>query len=583
MSGKILARASALSLAVFLAACGGDDDSAPIVNVGSDGSTSETSTDTGGSDSGTGTDQREVALALGTGEGDSFIEGQISTAPASVPAGGISILGLSVVDAATGNSLLAGQEVAVEFTSRCISSGASSMQTPVTTTSGLVEAEYQSNGCAGDDTITANYDGATAQTTITIEAASPFSISSNPPVPESIAPTGNANSARPSTSEVIFTIIDEDDNPVRGADVSFELSYSERAAPNVEDARLDRSSTVSGPGGEATVKVRAGQQNTVVRVIASITRENGTTISVPSAPISINSFLPDQDSFSMSIDNFMPNAQNYNNQTVQVTINSGDRFNNNDLADGNAVVNFVTSGGSIDNYCVLDDNGICTVTWISTDPRPADGRVAILARSVGDESFRDLNSNDEFDNGEFQPDPGVDFEKGEAYLDFNVDSTYTASVDQFFDNNGDQIYNGSDGTYDGSACLSPDSNDCTQGPAIIWDQGYIVMASDTGIVGALAATGSANEYCLTINATTQAAQPVPLPSGTNIDFQIQDGNLLSTVTSFPVSDSYQANDTATYCVDAEEDDDPATITRLSVTVTPPAPYGGSPIEFSTNL
>lgn len=582
MSGKFLARASALSLALLLAACGGDDDSAPIVNVGSDSSTNDGDSGAGtGGD--TGTDQQGVTFALGTGEGDSFIEGQISTAPKSVPAGGASILGLSVVDAAAGNALIAGEEIAVEFTSRCISSGASTMQTPVTTTSGLVEVEYQSNGCAGEDTITANYSGATAQTTISVEAASPYSISSNPPVPESIAPTGTANSARPSNSEVTFIVIDEDGNPVRGAEVGFELSYSARALPNVEDARLDRLSTVSGPGGEAKVTVRAGEQNTVVRVIASIMRENGATISVPSAPISINSFLPDQDSFSMSIDNFMPNAQNYNNQAVQVTINAGDRFNNNDLADGNAVVNFVTSGGSIDNYCVLDDNGTCTVTWISTDPRPADGRVAILARSVGDESFRDLNSNDEFDNGEFSPDPGVIFEKGEAYLDFDADRTFTASVDQFFDNNGDQAYNGPDGTYDGSACLSPDSNNCTQGPAIIWDQGYIVMASDTGIVGTLAATGAANEYCLTVNATTQAGEPVPLPSGTNIDFQIQDGNLLSTVTSFSVSDSYQTNDTSTYCVDAENDDDPATSARLNATVTPPAPYGGSPKEFSTNL
>lgn len=580
MSGKLLARTTALSLAVLLAACGGDDGSAPLASPGGSNSSGESGSDTGGS---SGTDQEERVLALGSGEGDSFISGQLSTAPKSIPAGGKTILGLSIVNEAAGNKLLAGDEVSVEFTSRCISSGDSTLPSPVTTTSGLVEVEYQSNGCAGEDTITASYEGATAQSTISIEAASPFSLFSNPPSPESIAPVGNSNSSRPSTSVVTFTIIDENDIPVRGAEVSFQLSYSERAIPDVEDARLDKESTISGPGGEATVRVRAGQQNTVVRVIASITRENGTTVSVPSAPISINSFLPDQDSFSMSISNFMPNAQNYNNQTVEVTINGGDRFNNNDIADGNAVVNFVTSGGSIDNYCVLDDNGTCTVTWVSTDPRPANGRVAILARTVGDESFKDLNSNDEFDNGEFVPDPGVDFEKGEAFLDYDADQNYSASVDQFFDNNGDLIFNGPDGIYDGSACLSPDANNCSPAPTIIWDQGYIVMASDTGIVGQLSATGTPNQYCLAVNATTQAGQDVPLPSGTTVDFQIQDGNLLSTVTSFTVSDGYQANDIATYCVDAEEDDDLSTVTRLSATVTPPSPYGGSPLEFSIIL
>jgi hypothetical protein len=285
----------------------------------------------------------------------------------------------------------------------------------------------------------------------------------------------------------------------------------------------------------------------------------------------------------MSIDNFMPNAQNYNNQKVSVTINAGDRFNNNDLADGNAVINFVTSGGSIDNYCVLDDDGICTVTWISTDPRPANGRVAILARSVGDESFRDLNSNDEFDNGEFTPDPGVSFEKGEAYLDYDVDRVFTASTDQFFDNNGNAAYDGPDGVYDGSACFNPSTNNCTKGPSVIWDQGYIVMASDTGINGTLAASANPNEYCLTVSATTKAGQAVPLPSATDISFEMKDGTLLSTVTSFKISDGYEASNSSTFCVEAEDDGDATTASRLSATVKPPAPYGGAPYEFSIIL
>jgi hypothetical protein len=583
MSGKFLARASALSLAIFLVACGGDDNSTPIVNV-NPGSSSGSGTSSGGTGSGDqGNNQTQITAVLGTGKSSSFIEGQLSVQPASIPAGGKSIIGLSVVNAAEGNSLLAGQEVSVEFTSRCISSGESVMTTPVTTTSGLIETEYQSNGCSGEDVITASYAGATAQASVTVEAASPYSISSKPPVPESIAPTGNASSARPSSSTVVFNIIDEDGNPVRGATVDFALSYSERSNPAVEDVRLDRPSAISGPGGEATVRVRAGEQNTVVRVIATITRDGGARISVPSAPISINSFLPDQDSFSMSIDNFMPNAQNYNNQKVQITINGGDRFNNNDLADGNAVINFVTSGGSIDSYCVLDDDGICTVTWISTDPRPANGRVAVLARSVGDESFRDLNSNDEFDNGEFNPDSGVSFEKGEAYLDYDVDRVFTASTDQFFDNNGNTAYDGPDGIYDGSACLNPSTNNCTKGPSIIWDQGYIVMASDTGINGTLAASPTPNEYCLTVSAKTQAGQAVPLPSDTSISFDITNGTLLSTVTSFKISNAYESNNSSTLCVEAEDDGDATTASRLSATVTPPAPYGGSPYEFSIIL
>jgi hypothetical protein len=183
MSGKFLARASALSLAVFLAACGGDDSSTPIVNV-NPGSSSDSGNSSGGSGGGDqGNNQTQITAVLGTGNSSSFIEGQLSVQPASIPAGGKSIIGLSVVNASEGNSLLAGQEVSVEFTSRCISSGESVMTTPVTTTSGLIETEYQSNGCSGEDVITASYAGATAQASVTVEAASPYSISSNPPAP----------------------------------------------------------------------------------------------------------------------------------------------------------------------------------------------------------------------------------------------------------------------------------------------------------------------------------------------------------------------------------------------------------------
>ncbi|MCK7546014.1 hypothetical protein MLC59_17785 [Marinobacter bryozoorum] len=576
MSGKFLARLLAITFALSLGACGGGGSSDDDGSLGGP--------NTGGGSGGEDTpaeDGQEASVAMGQGEGASFVQGQLSLAPDSILAGGTSIVGLSVVDAASGNALLAGEEVSVEFTSRCISSGDATINSPATTTSGLIEVEYQALGCTGQDQITATYEDATAQGVITIEDSDAYSISSNPPSPQSIAPTGNTNSARPSTSTVTFNVIDEDNNPVRGALVEFDLSYSERAYPNVEDVRLDRQSTESGPDGAAIVRVRAGQQNTVVRVIATIAREDGQRVSVVSAPISINSFLPDQDSFSMSISNFMPNAQFHNNETTEITINGGDRFNTNDLEEGNAIVNFVTSGGSIDSYCILDDDGVCTVTWRSTDPRPANGRVAILARTVGDESFRDLNSNNSFDRGEFSPDPGVAFEKGEAYLDYNIDRRYSASVDQFFDDNGNGTYNGPNGRYDGSACLNPSAGSCTKGPVTIWDQGYIVMASDSGIEGSLTATDNDGEYCLTVSATTGAGQPVPLPTDTAINFEITDGEFISTVTSFEIPNTYLTDNAVTYCVYAEEDEDDTTVTRLSATVEPPAPYGGAPIEYTT--
>lgn len=580
MSGKFLARTTALSLAVLLTACGGDDGSAPIVNVGSGGSETTGGSPDTPSDS---TNTPTVSVALGTGSTDSFVEGQINAANQNLSAGGITTLSLSAVNAANGNELMAGSQTEITFTSRCISSGESLVNTPVTTTSGLVEVEYEANGCTGNDTITATGpDGASAQLTLDIAQAFAFNLTSNTPEPSSIAPSGNATTARPSDSVVSFNVVDETGNPVKGAEVTFTLSYSSQANSNAEDVRLERTSTTSGPGGTARTRVIAGEQNTVVRVIASIIREDGSSASTISPPISINAFVPDQDSFSLSIDTFMPNAQFHNNETIQVTINAGDRFNNNNL-EGNTVVAFTTTGGSVENYCVLDASGICTVTWTSADPRPASGRVAILARSVGDESFRDLNSNDEFDNGEFNPDSSIVFEAGEAFMDFSTDGAFTNGTDQFFDDNGNGSYDGPDGVYDGSGCLDPDTQNCTEGPVTIWAQGYIVMASDAGIEANLSPSGNANEYCVTASGGTAGGQRVPLPTGTSISFSIEDGEIFSTTSDFSVENTYISANQISQCILAGQDDDLTTTPSLTVTLTPPSPYGGAPIERSISL
>lgn len=577
MSGKILARASAISLALILAACGGDDDSASLGGV-TDGGTGGTGGDST-TDSGSG-DTTDPVLVLGNGTGGSFVEGQLNADTTNLQAGGNTVLSMSIVDAANSNQAAAGEERTVAFTSRCISSGDAEINGSTTTSSGLIEVEYQATGCAGEDTVTASFDGATATTVLTIAPADPRSLISQIPVPQSIAPIGNATDGRPSSSTVSFNVVDEKGNPVRDVEVNFRLSYSERAPSAVQDVKLDKTTTTSGPSGIASTDVIAGQHNTVVRVIASIELQNGSIAEVVSAPITISMFLPDQDSFSIVADRYAPNAQTHNNVEVTITVNGADRFNNNDLEASGAVINFVTTGGSIDNYCILNDEGICTVTWTSGDPRPATGRISILARSVGEESFFDANSDDAFQTGEFTPQAGVIFERGEAFLDYNTNRAFDSGVDRFFDYDGNAQYDGPDGTYDGSACIDPDNQNCTPGPVVIWDQIPLLMASDEGINATLAATGNPNEFCVTASGSTSDGTQIPLPSGTSIEFSIEDGEFISQTTSFTVQGGYNSGSTTSQCVSAEPDDDPATTARLSVSITPPAPFGGAPTEDS---
>src|SRR5690554_670757 len=169
MSGKFLARASALSLAVFLAACGGDENSTPIVNVntGQDDTTTGGGTtspdDTNTDDTGTGgtdTDNNPQArLILGSNVSGTFVKGDISTDLTSLTVGsetnGSTRIALQIVDPENDNALATGIENTVRFFSGCLAAGWAEMDnSQITTEAGTVLATYTPlAACAGNDDV----------------------------------------------------------------------------------------------------------------------------------------------------------------------------------------------------------------------------------------------------------------------------------------------------------------------------------------------------------------------------------------------------------------------------------------------
>jgi hypothetical protein len=155
---------------------------------------------------------------------------------------------------------------------------------------------------------------------------------------------------------------------------------------------------------------------------------------------------PDQNSFSIAAQTFNPEAYNYNNIQVPVFVTVGDRYNN-PLGAGTSV-NWIAEGGIVGSFCNSDSLGICTVTWLSTGPRPVDGRATVLAWSVGEESFIDVNSN-----GFYDPADTYDHSSdvGEAFLDSNENGVYDFG-EEYFDFNGDGQYTHANGIYNGILC-----------------------------------------------------------------------------------------------------------------------------------
>ena len=120
-------------------------------------------------------------------------------------------------------------------------------------------------------------------------------------------------------------------------------------------------------------------------------------------------------------------------------IRAADRFNN-PIPDGTQI-SFVTDGGAIVGSCAIS-GGTCSSTWVSQDPRPSDGLVNILARTTGEESFTDTNSNGKYDDGEpivteldeafLDEDSSGAYEVGEFFSDFNEDGTFTTKPNPGF-------------------------------------------------------------------------------------------------------------------------------------------------------
>jgi len=287
------------------------------------------------------------------------------------------------------------------------------------------------------------------------------------------------------SSTLTFKVVDNENSPIAGVQVNFTLTTS------VGGLALSTSSSLSNNDGEAKVTVLAGSVSTPVRVTASVTMTDGSLRSVQSDKLTVTTGIPDQDSFSLSMGKFAPEAWGHDGETFVVTARLGDHFNN-PVPDG-TVVNFTTEGGRIEASCETTGSE-CSVTWSSQDPRPVDGRVTILAYAIGNEYFSDPNGNGIFDNGDTFDDLGEVFRDDDESRTFNpslaIDPTATvfSRDERLIDYNSDGLYTGPNGLYNGVPCdettgLCPvDANNIAGRTELLVNIGAsstIIMASST--------------------------------------------------------------------------------------------------------
>ena len=445
----------------------------------------------------------EVTISLENGLADGEV----------LSAGATTVIKVSIFDVDGGLYL---PPLNVEFTSNCAVSTPpdAELDPSVTSVGGIATATYRASGCAPEDTVTVTVitggDAITGNIVVPVSAAQIGSIEfvdvSSPII--SLSGTGGQNLTE--TSTVQFRVMDENGNPAPQKEVTFELS--------TQIGGISISPTVAQSNNDGLVQtvVRSGTMPGAVRVLAYVTPEDSdpnaqdNRISAVSDILTISTGLPDNNSFTLSANPQNPEVLFIDGQTSDITVALADHFNN-PVPDGTAVY-FTTEGGAIVASCTTT-GGRCTVKWTSQNPRPftqqdgglygntiarcddffnelapcsngmvyreghpregepwypRGGRITILAHTIGEESFTDLNSNGVFDAGEFYS----RYDLPEAFIDHNENGAYDGiscddpsdpcnpansdggEFEEFFDFNTNGVFDGSDGKYNGYLCTA---------------------------------------------------------------------------------------------------------------------------------
>jgi len=373
------------------------------------------------------------------------------------------------------NGALYATPLTVQFTSACAAIGKATLTASVTTVNGTANASYLDNGCnnaSPGDTITASLsNGGTVTGILPIGAPALGSIqyvsavtspATTPPV---ITLKGTGGASRSETARVTFKVVDSAGNPVGNTLVNFSLNTS------LGGLALSSASATSDPTtGYVVTNVISGTISTAVRVSATTG-----ALSTQSDQLVISTGVPAQDEFSLSASAHNIEAWNYDGVTSTLTARLADHFKN-PVPDGTAV-SFTSEGGSVVASCNTL-GGACTTVLTSQESRPANGRVTVLARAIGEEAFTDSNGNGTADAGELFDANGVSTDMPEAFIDYNENGTREIN-EPYFDFNGNGSYDAADGKYNGVLCTTPGAGICSTQKSIDARGSQIIVFSSS--------------------------------------------------------------------------------------------------------
>jgi hypothetical protein len=597
-----------------------------------------------------------IVIRLGNVTGADFTEGVANISLNQISAGGTTVVSVSLVD---DQGEFYSETVELSFSSRCSEDGTATLSPIVTTSNGSASSTYLAKGCIGDDVIQVNatVGGTNLSATglVNVLQADVGSIIFESVSTKHIAIQGAGSVIRPESSTIVFQVLDTNGNPINGKDVNFALSSTSGGIT------LDPPTATTNSEGLVQTVVNSGAVSRTVSIIAIIDGTNP-AILTSSSELIISTGIPDQDSFSLSASSFNPEAWQYDGVEVIITARLADAFNN---PPPPTVVFFTTEGGSIghlsaDRQCTTGDDGSCFVTWRSQSPKPAGkelfaeeetpritnidlngepnfmgqkygGRATILATTIGEESFPDLNGNGRFDECEVaaflgtkgkpcNKDGGINssgveitysgndiagnpYDLREAFVDHNEDGYFnpnpvkedpkTCGIDQdksCMESGGEQeepsdfnengLFDDNDNLYNGVLCAIPAHSGCSNNQKSLDVRAQLVLVmsgSGAQFVATKPTPVNGLPGTITINGEGTASASViiadlhnqPMPSGTTVEFNIAGFGSVTGTNSFTWSDTNKNGGSQFSVVVRGEKDDLPKDGTLIVTVTTP--------------